>query len=58
MGELHNYNKRHKINAQIRQLKNMGVGPFCKIKINKEFKIKIKCFWYFMFLDLTEKRIN
>ena len=37
----------------------MGVGPFCKIKINKELKLKLKekCFWYFWcFQELMEKR--
>ena len=30
-------------------IESEGVGPFCKIKINKELKLKLKenVFWYF-----------
>ena len=62
LGEIHNY-LSNKINTQIKQLKYMGVGPFCKIKINKELKLKLEgkeliFLVFFSILRFNRKRIN
>ena len=40
------------------KIKNMGVGPFCKIKINEELKLKLKedVFGIFNILGFNRKK--
>ena len=58
LGEVHDY-LSNKINTRNQTIKDMGVGPFCEIKINKKLKLKIKrkCFLVFWcFLRFNEKK--
>ena len=35
LGDLHNYNERHKVNMRNKIIRTMGVGPFCEqLKVN------------------------
>ena len=58
LGEIHNYNERHKIKCAKINYEHGRWTPLQKIKVNKELKLRIKrkCFLVFLcFLRFKKK---